>query len=148
MESICLFFQVHQPFRHRRYRFFDIGNDHYYYDDYANATGIREIAEKSYLPANKLLLKLIKKLDGKFRVSFSVTGVALDQFELYAPKVIESFQKLAATSHVEFLSETYSHSLSSLRNRQIFENQIRLHEQNIIELFEQKPKVFRNTEKI
>ena len=148
MKSICLFFQVHQPFRHRRYRFFDIGNDHYYYDDYANATGIREIAEKSYLPANKLLLKLIKKLDGKFRVFFSVTGVGLDQFKLYAPKVIESVQKLAATSHVEFLSETYSHSLSSLRNRQIFENQIRLHEQKIFELFGQKPKVFRNTEMI
>src|SRR5690554_5272046 len=148
MKSICLFFQVHQPFRHRRYRFFDIGNDHYYYDDYANATSVREIVDKSYLPANKLLLKLIKKMAGKFRVSFSITGTALDQFELYAPKVIESFQKLAATSHVEFLTETYSHSLSSLKNRQTFENQVRLHEKKIFELFGQKPKVFRNTEMI
>ena len=93
MKSVCLFFQVHQPFRHRRYRFFDIGNDHYYYDDYANETIMRRVAENSYLPTNKLLLKLADKLEGKFKVSFSITGLALEQFELYAPEVIESFQK-------------------------------------------------------
>lgn len=148
MKSICLFFQVHQPFRHRRYRFFDIGNDHYYYDDYANETILRKVAEKSYLPTNKLLLKLIKKSDCKFKVSFSITGVALEQFELYAPDVIKSFQDLAETGCVEFLSETYSHSLASLKDKGIFEQQVKLHDQRIFELFGQKPKVFRNTEMI
>lgn len=147
-KSICLFFQVHQPFRHRRYRFFDIGNDHYYYDDYANETIMRKIADKSYLPTNKLLLKLAKKLNGNFKVAFSITGVALEQFELYAPEVINSFRELAQTGCVEFLSETYSHSLASLKDKAIFEEQVKLHDQKIFELFGQKPKVFRNTEMI
>ncbi|WP_372931872.1 glycoside hydrolase family 57 protein [Mariniphaga sediminis] len=148
MKSICLFFQVHQPFRHRRYRFFDIGNDHYYYDDYANETILRKVAEKSYLPTNKLLLKLIKKMKGQFKVAFSITGVALEQFELYAPEVIKSFQDLAQTGCVEFLSETYSHSLPSLKNKANFEQQVKLHDQLIFELFGQQPQVFRNTEMI
>ena len=148
MKSVCLFFQVHQPFRHRRYRFFDIGNDHYYYDDYTNETIMRQIAEKSYLPTNELLLKLVDKLEGKFKVAFSITGLALEQFALYAPEVIKSFQKLSKTGCVEFLSETYSHSLASLKDKDIFENQVKLHEEKIIELFGQKPRVFRNTEMI
>ena len=148
MKSICLFFQVHQPFRHRRYRFFDIGNDHYYYDDYTNETVMRKIAENCYLPTNNLLLKLANKLEGKFKVSFSITGLALEQFELYAPEVIESFQKLAKTGCVEFLSETYSHSLSSLKDKEIFERQVKLHDNRIFELFGHKPKIFRNTEMI
>lgn len=148
MKSISLFFQVHQPFRHRRYRFFDIGNDHYYYDDYANETTIRKVAEKSYLPTNKLLLKLIGELEGKFKVSFSITGTALEQFELYAPEVIESFQELAKTGCVEFLSETYSHSLASLKNRSVFEEEVKQHGRKIQELFGHKPKIFRNTEMI
>ncbi len=148
MKSVCLFFQVHQPFRHRRYRFFDIGNDHYYYDDYTNETIMRKVAEKSYLPTNELLLKLVDKLEGKFKVAFSITGLALEQFALYSPDVIKSFQKLAKTGCVEFLAETYSHSLASLKDKDIFENQVRLHEQKIIELFGQKPRVFRNTEMI
>jgi alpha-amylase len=143
-----LFFQVHQPFRHRRYRFFDIGNDHYYYDDYANETIMRKVAEKSYLPTNKLLLKLADEFEGKFKVSFSITGTVLDQFELYAPEVIESFQKLAKTGCVEFLSETYSHSLSSLKNKVIFEKEVKQHSKKIEELFGFKPKIFRNTEMI
>jgi alpha-amylase len=93
MKTVCLFFQIHQPFRHRRYRFFDIGNDHYYYDDYTNESIMRKIAQKSYLPTNKLLLKLTTRLKDKFKVSFSISGLALEQFELYAPEVIESFQK-------------------------------------------------------
>jgi alpha-amylase len=148
MKSICLFFQVHQPFRHRRYRFFDIGNDHYYYDDYANETILRKVAEKSYLPTNQLLLELIKKHKGKFNVAFSITGVALEQFELYAPEVIRSFQELAQTGAVEFLAETYSHSLSSLKDKTIFEEQVTLHAKRIFDLFGQKPTVFRNTEMI
>ncbi len=148
MKSICLFFQVHQPFRHRRYRFFDIGNDHYYYDDYSNETIMRNIADTSYLPTNNLLLELANKLQGKFKVSFSITGIALEQFELYAPEVIESFQKLARTGCVEFLSETYSHSLASLKDKEIFEEQVRLHDERIFGLFGHKPRVFRNTEMI
>ncbi len=148
MKSICLFFQVHQPFRHRRYRFFDIGNDHYYYDDYTNETILRKVAEKSYLPTNELLLKLADKLEGKFKVSFSITGTALEQFELYAPEVIGSFKKLAKTGCVEFLSETYSHSLSSLKDRDIFEKQVKLHDDRIFGLFGHKPQIFRNTEMI
>ncbi len=148
MKQVCLFFQVHQPFRHRRYRFFDIGNDHYYYDGYTNETIMRKIAEKSYLPTNEILLKLVDKLEGKFKVAFSITGVALEQFALYSPEVIKSFQKLAKTGCVEFLAETFSHSLASLIDKDIFEKQVKLHEQKIIELFGQKPQVFRNTEMI
>lgn len=148
MKTICLFFQVHQPFRHKRYRFFDIGNDHYYYDDYTNETVMQKVAQNSYLPTNQLLLKLADELEGKFKVAFSITGIALDQFEMYAPEVIESFQQLAKTGCVEFLSETYSHSLASLKNRSIFEKQVKLHEQRIYELFGHKPGVFRNTEMI
>lgn len=148
MKSVCLFFQVHQPFRHRKYRFFDIGSDHYYYDDYANESILRKVALKSYLPTNNILLKLADKLEGKFKVSFSITGLALEQFILYAPEVIESFQKLAKTGCVEFLSETYSHSLSSLKDKNIFEEQVKLHDKKILELFGHKPRVFRNTEMI
>ncbi len=148
MKSICLFFQIHQPFRYRRYRFFDIGNDHYYYDDYANETNLRKVADKSYLPANKLLLKLIKKYREKFKVAFSITGVALEQFQLYAPEVIQSFQDLSKTGCIEFLAETYSHSLASLKDKDVFEQQVKLHDKKIYTLFNQKPKVFRNTEMI
>lgn len=146
MKSVCLYFQIHQPFRYRKYRFFDIGNDHYYYDDYANETTLRKVADKCYLPANKVILKQIEKHNGKFRVAYSISGIALEQFELYAPEVIESFKKLAATGCVEFLSETYSHSLVSLMDDKLFEQQIKQHDDKIEELFGQRPKVFRNTE--
>ncbi len=148
MKSVCLFFQVHQPFRYRRYRFFDIGNDHYYYDDYSNETIMRDIADKCYLPTNKLLLELANKLNGKFKVAFSITGVALEQFELYAPEVIESFRELVKTGCVEFLSETYSHSLASLKDKEIFKDQVRQHDERIFKLFGHKPRVFRNTEMV
>ena len=148
MKTVCLFFQIHQPFRHRRYRFFDIGNDHYYYDDYTNESIMRNIAQKSYLITNKLLLKLTTRLKDKFKVSFSISGLALEQFELYAPEVIESFQKLVKTGCIEFLTETYSHSLSSLKDKTIFAEQVKLHDQIIFRLFGQKPRVFRNTEMI
>jgi alpha-amylase len=109
---------------------------------------MNKIALKSYLPTNKLLLKLAGQFGRHFKVSFSITGQALDQFQLYAPEVIESFQKLAKTGCVEFLSETYSHSLSSLKNKSIFEEQIKLHDKKIVELFGLQPRVFRNTEMI
>lgn len=148
MKSICFYFQVHQPFRYRRYRFFDIGNDHYYYDDYANESILRKVADRCYLPANQLMLELIKKHKGKFKIAYSISGLALEQFELYAPEVIDSFKALADTGYVEFLSETYSHSLVSLINHELFKKQVEDHDQMIEKLFGQKPKVFRNTELI
>ena len=148
MKSICLYFQVHQPFRYRRYRFFDIGNDHYYYDDYANESILRKVAERCYLPANKLMLDLIKKHNGKFKIAYSISGLALEQFELYAPEVLDSFRALANTGHVEFLSETYSHSLVSLKNPDLFRKQVEDHDRAIEKFFGQKPTVFRNTELI
>lgn len=148
MKNICLYFQVHQPFRLRNYSFFDIGKDHYYYNDYLNESIVNKVAEKCYLPANELLLKLIKKHKGSFKVAFSLTGIVLDQFDLYVPEVIKSFQKLAKTGCVEFLSETYSHSLASQGEWDIFEEQIRKHNEKIEKLFKQKPVIFRNTELI
>lgn len=148
MRTICLYFQIHQPFRLRRYRFFEIGNEHYYYDDYLNESILSKVSEKCYLPANKILLDLIKKHKDKFRVSFSISGIALDQFELYAPEVLESFQKLAKTGQVEFLTETYAHSLVALKSEAEFEKQVKQHKARIKELFGQESKVFRNTELI
>lgn len=148
MRTLCLYFQVHQPFRFRRYRFFDIGNEHYYYDDYLNESILRRVAERCYLPANRVILELLKKYDGKFRISYSISGVALDQFELYAPEVIDSFRELAATGYVEFLSETYAHSLVALKDREEFEKQVTEHRQRIKDLFQVEPVVYRNTELI
>ena len=148
MKSICFYFQVHQPFRYRRYRFFDIGNDHYYYDDYANESILRKVADRCYLPANKLMLELIRKHKGKFKIAYSISGLALEQFELYAPEVLDSFRALADTGQVEFLSETYSHSLVSLKNQTLFKKQVEDHDLMIEKYFGQKPKVFRNTELI
>lgn len=148
MKTICLYFQLHQPFRFRRYRFFDIGNDHYYYDDYANETILRKVADNCYLPANKVILEAIKKHKGKFRVAFSLSGIAIEQFLLYAPEVIQSFKELADTGCVEFLSETYSHSLVSLKSKEAFQHQVEKHDNLIEKYFGMKPSVFRNTEMI
>ncbi len=148
MRTICLYFQVHQPFRFRTYRFFDIGNDHYYYDDYTNESILRKVAERSYLPANKILLDLLRKNKGKFKVAFSISGIAIEQFRLYAPDVLDSFKALAETGQVEFLAETYSHSLVSLKNHDEFVQQVTDHRNMIKELFGQEPTVFRNTELI
>ncbi len=148
MKTICLYFQVHQPFRFRRYRFFDIGNDNYYYDDYANETIMQKVAKKCYLPTNKILLKLIQEYGLQFKVTFSISGLALDQFEMYAPEVLESFRELAQTGSVEFLAETYSHSLVSLKDKEEFKHQVEAHSEKIKQYFGQKPRVFRNTELI
>lgn len=148
MKSVCLNFQIHQPFRYRKYRFFDIGNDAYYYDDFANETIMRKVADQSYLPTNKIILEQILKHKGKFKVTFSISGTAIDQFKLYAPEVIDSFAALAATGCVEFLSETYANSLVSLTDGSLFESQVRAHDDLIEQLFGQRPKVFRNTELI
>ena len=148
MRTICFYFQIHQPFRLKRYRFFDIGNDHYYYDDFNNEEIIRRIAERSYLPANRALLEMIEDSGGKFKVAFSISGVALEQLEMYVPEFIDSMRELAKTGCVEFLSETYAHSLASLTDPEEFANQVKAHDDKIELLFGQRPKVFRNTELI
>ena len=147
MRRLCLYFQVHQPFRLRRYRFFDIGNDHYYYDDYLNESVMRKVSERSYLPANKIILDLLKRYED-FKVAFSISGIALEQFELYAPEVLDSFRELAAHPHVEFLEETYAHSLASLANRDEFIRQVKEHRTAMKKYFGVTPRVFRNTELI
>ena len=148
MRTICLYFQVHQPFRLKKYRFFNIGNDHYYYDDYLNESVMKKIIEKCYSPANEILFNLIQKYNGKFKVAFSISGVAIDQFELYAPEVLESFKKLAGSGSVEFLAETNAHSLVALKDKQAFCEQVKTHSQKIEKHFNQSPSVFRNTELI
>ncbi len=148
MKAICFYFQIHQPFRLKRYRFFDIGNDHYYYDDFANDDIISRIAQRSYLPANSTLLEMIKNANGKFKVAFSISGVALEQLELYVPEFIDSMKELVKTGCVEFLSETYAHSLASLADPEEFALQVKQHDDKIEQLFGVRPQVFRNTELI
>ena len=145
-KSICLYFQVHQPTRLRLYRFFDIGKDSHYYDDFANRTILKRIAQKCYLPMNELLLEAIKESKGAFKVAFSITGSALEQFDRYAPEVIDSFRRLAETGSVEFLGETYYHSLASLASHSEFEHQVLKHQAAIEQYFGVKPVSFRNTE--
>ena len=147
-KSICLYFQVHQPSRLRLYRFFDIGKDSHYYDDFANRTILRRVAQKCYLPMNALLLELIEANKGAFKVAFSVSGSVLEQFDRYAPEVIDSFRKLADTGCVEFLSETYYHSLASLASPAEFKHQVLKHKAAIEHYFGVTPKAFRNTELI
>ncbi len=147
-KSICLYFQVHQPTRLRLYRFFDIGKDSHYYDDFANRTIMRRIAQKCYLPMNALLLDLIKRHKGDFKVAFSISGSALEQFDRYAPEVIESFRKLADTGSVEFLCETYYHSLASIASPSEFKHQVLKHKAAIQQYFGVTPTAFRNTELI
>jgi alpha-amylase len=148
MKTICFYFQVHQPFRLKRYRFFDIGSDHYYYDDFSNEDIIRGIANRTYLPANAMLLDLIKQYNGKFKCAFSISGIALEQLEIYVPEAIDGFKELAKTGCVEFLAEPYNHALCSLEDPEEFYNQVKAHEEKIKLLFGQKPKVFCNSELI
>ena len=147
-KTLCLYFQVHQPVRLRKYHFFDIGKNCDYYDDFANRTITRKVAERCYLPANRIMLDLIRKYGKNFKVSFSISGMAVEQFRLYAPEVIDSFKELAATGCVEFLAETYSHSLASLVDEDEFKKQVKLHADLMKELFGEKPVTFRNTELI
>ena len=148
MVNVCFYFQVHQPERLKHYSVFDIGNNHDYFDEQKNREIMEKVSMKCYLPMNNLLLKLIKKHKGDFKVSFSISGIALDQFEKYSPKVLESFQELAKTGCVDFLNETYYHSLSFLYSKEEFKHQVEMHRDKIKELFNVEPKVFRNTELI
>lgn len=147
-KAICFYFQVHQPFRLKRYRFFDLGHDHYYYDDYSNESIMRKVAGKCYIPANNIILDLIQKHKGKFKVTFSLSGLAINQFRLYAPEVLDSFRKLADTGMVEFLCETNSHSLASLKSRSEFERQVMNHKEMLKEFLGYEATSFRNTELI
>jgi alpha-amylase len=148
MVNICFYFQVHQPFRLRHYSVFDIGRNHNYFDEEKNAEVMRKVARKCYLPTNQALLDLIHAFPGRFKVSFSVSGVALEQMRLYAPDVLESFKALARTGQVEFLAETYYHSLSFLYNKDEFRTQVQRQVSLVQELFGQTPTAFRNTELI
>jgi alpha-amylase len=148
MPSICFYFQVHQPFRLKPYDCFKIGNDHAYEDEVKNKEIMDRVAEKCYLPANQTMLDLIHKHKGKFKISYSISGTAIEQMEKYRPDVLQSFRTLADTGCVEFLSETYHHSLSFLYSRDEFMRQVGKHRIKIGEHFNQYPKVFRNTELI
>jgi alpha-amylase len=146
MASVCFYFQVHQPMRLRHYTVFDRKRD--YFDDHKNATICRKVANKCYLPANRLMLDLIRRFDGRFKIAYSLTGTLLEQFELYAPEVLSTFDALAQTGCVEFLAETYYHSLSFLYSQDEFLEQVNKHSETIRSLFGQQPRIFRNTELI
>lgn len=146
MPSVCFYFQVHQPIRLRHYTVFD--NNDQYFDDFKNASVCRKVANKCYLPANRLILDLIRRFDGRFKVAYSITGVLLEQLQRYAPEVLSTFDALAQSGCVEFLAETYYHSLSFLYSRDEFIEQVNKHSEMINRFFGQTPRVFRNTELI
>ena len=145
MRTICLYFEIHQIIHLKRYRFFDIGTDHYYYDDYANETSISDVAEHSYIPALTTLLEMVKNSGGAFKVAFSISGVALEQLEIYAPTVIDLLHQLNDTGCCEFLAEPYSHGLSSLANEECFKEEVMRQSAKMKEMFGKAPKVFRNS---
>ncbi len=144
MASVVFYFQVHQPYRLRRYSVFD--TDPFYFDDSANRAILEKVAEKCYAPATRMMLDLIKRHEGRFRIAFSMTGSVLDQIERWAPAVLDLFREAAETGCVEFLGETYHHSLAFLYSREEFVEQVALHTARVEELFGQTPRVFRNTE--
>jgi len=148
MPSICFYFQVHQPKRLKRYTIFDINKSHFYEADDANSSIMRKVAYKCYLPTNQLMLELIKKHHGKFRISYSISGVAIDQMKKYSPETLESFKRLAETGCVEFICETYYHSLAFLYSKDEFKLQVEKQRQLIRDEFGQEPTTFRNTELI
>lgn len=148
MKSVCFYFKIHQPYRLKRYRFFDIGNDHYYFDDFADDDIITRVAQTSYIPMAETLLEMIKENDGNFKCAISISGTAIEQLQQYVPEFIELLKKLSATGCVEFLAGTYSHSLSSLEDPEEFVREVRNHEKLIMSEFGQSPKVFCNTELI
>lgn len=149
MISLCFYFQVHQPFRLRsNYNFFEIGTNHFYEDENMNREILNKVSEKCYLPANEMMLRLIDRHKGKFRFAFSISGVCIDQMEKYRPDVLESFKKLAETGCVEFIAETYYHSLSFLFSKDEFKEQVKLHQAKMKSLFNYEPTTFRNTELI
>lgn len=145
MKTICLYFEIHQIIHLRRYRFFDIGTDHYYYDDYENERSITDIAERSYMPALSTIQNMIKANGDYFKVAFSLSGVGMEQLEMYAPQVLEKLQELNETGQVEFLAEPYSHGLSSLANEETFAADVKKQADKIQEYFGKRPTVMRNS---
>ena len=145
MKTICLYFEIHQNIQLKRYRFFDIGTDHYYYDDYENERLISDIAERSYMPALNALLDMIKENGNYFKVAFSLSGVGIEQLEIHAPQVLEKLQELNQTGCVEFLAEPYSHGLASLANEESFAAEVKRQCTKMEEYFGQTPKVLRNS---
>lgn len=145
MVSVVMYFQVHQPYRIRKYPVFDIGQNHHYFDDAKNRSIMHKVAQKCYLPANATILEQIQQTPG-FRVAYSFSNVVLEQMEEYYPEVLSSFQELSDTGQVEILEETAQHSLAFLYSKAEFKEQVKLHRDKVFELFGQKPSVFRNTE--
>ena len=145
MKTICLYFEIHQITHLKRYRFFDIGADHYYYDDYENERSISDIAERSYMPALNALQEMIEKNGKYFKVAFSLSGVGMEQLELHAPQVLEKLQELNNTGCVEFLAEPYSHGLASLINEDSFASEVKRQCNKIEEYFGKRPTVLRNS---
>lgn len=145
MKTICLYFEIHQIVHLKRYRFFDIGADHYYYDDYENERTIRDIAERSYMPALNTLGEMIKENGQYFRVAFSLSGVGMEQLELYAPEVLDKLVELNKTGCVEFLAEPYPHGLSSLKDKAVFADNVKQQCDKMVEYFGKRPTVLRNS---
>lgn len=145
--KVALYFQVHQPYRLKKYNVFEIGNNPFYFDNKKNQEIMDKVANNCYLPTNKILLDLLNRYKD-FKINFSISGVALDQFQEFSPEVLDSFKELAKTEKVEFLAETYYHSLSSIFSDKEFSEQVLLHKQKILELFDQESISFRNTELI
>ena len=145
MKTICLYFEIHQITHLKRYRFFDIGTDHYYYDDYENERTINDIAERSYMPALEALQEMVDKHGKYFKVAFSLSGVGIEQLEMHAPQVLDKLQKLNESGCVEFLAEPYSHGLASLINEESFAAEVKKQCAKIKDYFGQTPKVIRNS---
>lgn len=149
MISVCFYFQVHQPMRlDKSYSFFQMGRSHHYRDEAANRDIMRKVADKCYLPANRMMLDLIERHQGRFRISYAITGVAMEQFQEFCPEVLESFRALADTGCVEFIGETHYHSLAFLFSREEFRRQVKMHSRVLEEFFGSRPVTFRNTELI
>ncbi|MBD8348508.1 glycoside hydrolase family 57 protein [Dysgonomonas sp. HGC4] len=144
-KTLCFYFQIHLPFQLRRYRFFDIGNSHQYYDEFNIRNYLNKIVEQCYLPMNKVLLDIIKEHGSKFKVAFSITGETIEQLEQYAPQVLDSFKELAATGSVEFICETYAHSLAFLKDEKELERQLKKQAATIKKYFNQEPVTARLT---
>lgn len=145
MKTICLYFEIHQNIQLKRYRFFDIGTDHYYYDDYGDERLITDVANRSYMPALEALGEMLKEHPGFFKVAFSLSGVGMEQLEIHAPQVLEKLQELNQTGCVEFLAEPYSHGLASLANEESFAKEVKRQCQKMKEYFGKEPKVLRNS---
>lgn len=148
MRSLCFYFQVHQPYRLRTYRFFDIGKRHFYYDEYYNRIVMQRVAERCYLPMNQLIMKKIEELGSKMKFAVSFSGTAVEQMEVYAPYALDSFKKLVATGNVEVLAETFSHSVASLMNKDAFKKEVVEHKRLMKDVFGVRTKTFHNTELI